>query len=255
MWFLLLLIVAAIVSLIIWEYNSHTSLEKLRSLLAKQKWKEANIQTSSIIFYTIARTVRGRIAFPGEWNRAIYNTLRPITKFFGFHGLWSLISWLTLDTSYSLEREELDKFPCSILSEIDRLWRTNTNGHFGFSVQMKIYEDYNLANIFGVGIIHSNQFIPFKSVDITFPADSPDRSVCLLIDKLGWSKDTNQYRGYSSEFRFIEDFYYSLQAPKGHLPFLFYYDGGQSFSRNVNYVQMREMAPIWNRLKVCGVNK
>ena len=44
------------------------------------------------------------------------------------------------------EREDLTpdavkKFPCSVLRIIDRLWTTYTGGRFGFSVQLRLYQE------------------------------------------------------------------------------------------------------------------
>ncbi|PSB59006.1 GUN4 domain-containing protein [Chamaesiphon polymorphus] len=41
--------------------------------------------------------------------------------------------------------ESLQKFPCKDLRTIDRLWMTASNGHFGFSIQKKIWEDCGSA--------------------------------------------------------------------------------------------------------------
>jgi hypothetical protein len=38
--------------------------------------------------------------------------------------------------------EDIEKFPCEDLLMIDNLWVTASNGHFGFSVQKKIWEKY-----------------------------------------------------------------------------------------------------------------
>jgi len=40
-----------------------------------------------------------------------------------------------------LTPDEVKVFPCSVLRVIDRLWTTYTGGRFGFSVQLKIYQD------------------------------------------------------------------------------------------------------------------
>jgi hypothetical protein len=40
-----------------------------------------------------------------------------------------------------LDREDLENFPCLDLFTIDQLWIAASNGHFGFSVQKKIWEE------------------------------------------------------------------------------------------------------------------
>lgn len=39
-----------------------------------------------------------------------------------------------------LAPEVLNKFPCSVLTVIDRLWSTYSEGRFGFSMQLQIYQ-------------------------------------------------------------------------------------------------------------------
>ena len=41
----------------------------------------------------------------------------------------------------ALGRQDLETFPCTDLLTIDRLWVEASNGHFGFSVQKKIWEE------------------------------------------------------------------------------------------------------------------
>jgi hypothetical protein len=40
-----------------------------------------------------------------------------------------------------LTPDEIKVFPCSVLRVIDRLWTTYTGGRFGFSVQLRIYQE------------------------------------------------------------------------------------------------------------------
>ena len=40
-----------------------------------------------------------------------------------------------------LSRQDLETFPCEDLLTIDRLWVEASDGHFGFSVQKKIWEE------------------------------------------------------------------------------------------------------------------
>ncbi|MEG4631682.1 serine/threonine-protein kinase [Microcoleus sp. AR_TQ3_B6] len=52
-----------------------------------------------------------------------------------------------------LDRESIEKLPCEDLLTIDQLWVHYTNGHFGFSVQKRIYEslpkNYKIWEAFG----------------------------------------------------------------------------------------------------------
>jgi hypothetical protein len=45
------------------------------------------------------------------------------------------------ENKYSLNSNGLKDFPCKDLKIIDRLWVNASNGHFGFSVQKKIWEE------------------------------------------------------------------------------------------------------------------
>jgi len=40
-----------------------------------------------------------------------------------------------------LTPDEVKVFPCSVLQVIDRLWTTYTGGRFGFSVQLRLYQE------------------------------------------------------------------------------------------------------------------
>ncbi|HIK44956.1 MAG TPA: GUN4 domain-containing protein [Leptolyngbyaceae cyanobacterium M65_K2018_010] len=51
-----------------------------------------------------------------------------------------------LQEAGTLDREELTpdavkQFPCSVLRVIDRLWTTYTGGRFGFSIQLRLYQE------------------------------------------------------------------------------------------------------------------
>src|SRR4028118_803729 len=56
-----------------------------------------------------------------------------------------------------LNTESIEKFPCEDLRTIDQLWVKYSNGHFGFSVQKRIYQslggtskyNYKLLEAFG----------------------------------------------------------------------------------------------------------
>jgi hypothetical protein len=62
-----------------------------------------------------------------QWREADYETYRLMTTTVGKEeGQW-------------FEPEELRTFPCEELRTIDGLWVKYSNGHFGFSVQKKIY--------------------------------------------------------------------------------------------------------------------
>jgi uncharacterized caspase-like protein len=65
----------------------------------------------------------------GQWKEADKETFRVMLK------AANRVSDGWLDAA------SLQKFPCKDLKTIDQLWVTASNGHFGFSVQKKIWED------------------------------------------------------------------------------------------------------------------
>jgi hypothetical protein len=78
-----------------------------------------------------------RLVNAGEWTAADQETYRL------------MITTVGKEEGQCCNREDLEKFPCEDLRAIDNLWVTASNGHFGFSVQKKIWEkcgspmDYN----------------------------------------------------------------------------------------------------------------
>jgi eukaryotic-like serine/threonine-protein kinase len=85
-----------------------------------------------------------------------------------------------------LDRESLEEFPYEDLQTIDRLWVKYSNGHFGFSVQQRIYEN----------VIESSE---------------DDSEVWQTFrDLVGWRKKGEKF--CYSHLNFSE------KAPKAHLP-------------------------------------
>ena len=90
------------------------------------------------------------------------------------------------DFCFEINTDDIEQFPCTDLRTIDRLWVKYSNGHFGFSVQKRIWQE--------VG----------GKVDIETEKKFDER--------VGW-RVKGKWLGKSySELTF------SLQAPKGHLP-------------------------------------
>jgi uncharacterized caspase-like protein len=83
-----------------------------------------------------------------------------------------------------LDVDSINNFPCEDLRTIDQLWVRESNGHFGFSVQKKIWEDCG------------------GKVDY--------ETECKLADRVGWRKG-GEWVNYS-------DLNFSLESPRGHLP-------------------------------------
>ncbi|NCS06585.1 MAG: hypothetical protein GPJ07_08215 [Microcystis aeruginosa G13-07] len=96
------------------------------------------------------------------------------------------------------EREEegwllsrnIQKLPCSVLSEINQLWVTHSNEQFGFSIQRQIWRSLR-------GQPGQFDFIVFRK----------------FSEKVGWYKNNDWLKKY-------DNFTFTLAAPKGHLPSL-----------------------------------
>jgi serine/threonine protein kinase len=83
-----------------------------------------------------------------------------------------------------LDYSATSHLPCKVLEKIDALWQQYSQGHFGFSPQKEIWQELG------------------GKIDY--------RTECLLGERLGWR--SNNFWHDRSEINF------SLEAPKGHLP-------------------------------------
>jgi len=85
-----------------------------------------------------------------------------------------------------LNTENIDNFPCEDLRTIDQLWVKYSNGHFGFSVQKRIYQSLRGTRELDVEVWEK------------------------FGDQVGWRKN-NRWTDYN-------DLTFSELAPKAHLP-------------------------------------
>lgn len=83
-----------------------------------------------------------------------------------------------------LRVEDIENFPCAELCAIDQLWVKHSNGHFGFSVQKRIWQEVGGK--------------------IDYEAE------CRLGDRIGW-RVQGQWLDYA-------EYTFDLKAPIGHLP-------------------------------------
>lgn len=86
-----------------------------------------------------------------------------------------------------LRVEDIDNFPCSDLRTIDQLWVKYSQGHFGFSVQKRIYESLGGTREYNKEIYEA------------------------FGDRVGWRQGGKWVREYSN-------LKFNLQAPEAHLP-------------------------------------
>jgi hypothetical protein len=111
-----------------------------------------------------------------------------------------------------LSEEDLEAFPCEDLRRIDELWVKSSNGHFGFSVQKRIW----------------------NSIEET-TQDADVEIWKRFGDKVGWRLN-DSWVGY-------RNLTFSLDAPEGHLPewvFVSGFVGGGFFGSG-----------LFSRLKTC----
>jgi serine/threonine protein kinase len=83
-----------------------------------------------------------------------------------------------------LDYSATSRLPCQVLQKLDALWQQYSQGHFGFSPQKQIWQELG------------------GKIDY--------RTECMLGESLGWR--SNNYWHDRNELN------YSLEAPKGHLP-------------------------------------
>ncbi|WP_377473372.1 MAG: GUN4 domain-containing protein [Microcoleus anatoxicus] len=95
--------------------SSNVDYTNLRDLLAAKKWKEADQETEKVMERVILKIAMGL----EEEKWLDEEETRHITEHI---------------------TEYIEKFPCEDLRTIDQLWVKYSNGHFGFSVQKRIYQ-------------------------------------------------------------------------------------------------------------------
>ncbi|MEH2458323.1 serine/threonine-protein kinase [Nostoc sp.] len=83
-----------------------------------------------------------------------------------------------------LNYKSIQNFPCTDLRTIDQLWVKYSNGHFGFSVQKRIW-------------LKCGGKVDYETE-------------CRLGERVGWYRQETLY--------YIDKYNFSLSAPQGHLP-------------------------------------
>lgn len=110
----------------------------------------------------------------GEWEKADIETGRR------------MLEVANREEEEWLELEHIENFPCEDLRTIDRLWVYFSKGHFGFSVQKKIYEELGGTREYDEKIWEG------------------------FGDRVGWRRDGKWVNYGNLEF--------SLKSPGAHLP-------------------------------------
>ena len=94
-----------------------------------------------------------RLVNAGEWRAADQETYRL------------MITTVGKEKGQGLDREDLENFPCEDLRAIDNLWVTASNGHFGFSVQKKIWEKCGSPMLYGDDYTKFMEAVGWRSGD------------------------------------------------------------------------------------------
>ena len=152
-----------------------TQLEKLQSLSEKVDRIEKQLLASSDTY--LYRKLQTYLA-EEDWDKADRETIALI------------VAIARVPELEALRPEDIRHFPCHQLEAIDRLWTTYSNGHFGFSPQLQIFQELG------------------GTLDTTI---AQDRQVIEQWgDRLGWRADNRWLR--------CSELDYSLSAPVGALP-------------------------------------
>lgn len=97
-----------------------------------------------------------------------------------------------------LNSESLKNFPCRDLKTIDQLWVMASNGHFGFSVQKKIWQDCDS------------------------PKSAGTRNWKRFCMRVGWQKKQDIFQVVRVSYSNL--YFNPSHSPKGELPFLRFRD-------------------------------
>ncbi|MBE7382028.1 MAG: GUN4 domain-containing protein [Leptolyngbya sp. SIO1E4] len=90
-----------------------------------------------------------------------------------------------------LDQAAIARFPCEVLHQLDQRWLRYSSGRFGFSSQLQIY------------------------------TQEVDRMAFAFSRQAGWTISTWRPMGF---FKFYDRLTFSLDAPRGHLPALWFWE-------------------------------
>ena len=114
----------------------------------------------------------------GKWKEADRETTRVMIEITGKPNLEEITP------------EDLQKFPCNAIKVIDQLWKHYSNNHFGFSVQLRLYQ--SLGGSMDTIRAQNNEFLQCTS------------------EKIGWRKNGKLVK--------YDDLDFSLNASEAALP-------------------------------------
>ncbi len=139
-----------------------------------------------------------------------------------------------------LTPETLAGIPCQLLQAIDDCWQGASAGHFGFSTQLQIYQDILSSVAFDPALHNWSTPHPFFE-DVGWLMLFPLRPLGFL--------------------RFYNWLEFDLEAPRGHLPALWYWQisglaslrmGGFFTGQGAGFGDLARLDAMMLRLSRCG---
>ncbi|MFH7244981.1 MAG: GUN4 domain-containing protein [Spirulina sp.] len=139
---------------------------------------------------------------------------------------------------HSLTPIDLAQMPCNLLHRIDWLWGTASQGKFGFSVQQRIYQALD------------------QTFDPTRLSPANPHPFCQAV---GWLMVTMPRP--LAFFKFYDFLDFSLDAPDGHLPALWYWrltwleslqTGGLGTGRGGGFADLARLDALMLRMARCS---
>ncbi|GBO54971.1 serine/threonine kinase [Pseudanabaena sp. lw0831] len=108
-----------------------------------------------------------------------------------------------------LTSNDIDQISCDIWVAIDQAWMQASNNRFGWSIQKQIWKSLS-----GRLIYEENNYWEFAKIYEKF------------ADRVGWRKPRWLNLEFSPKiWRKYENLTFSISAPRGHLPSLFFWEG------------------------------
>lgn len=166
------------------------------AILARLAGIEAQLQQ----FGQILTSLNDRVTQSEDRLRLVtdvqrYKTLQELLAAGNFYEAdWETIRVIQTETEKAnledITPDDMRQFPCSVLQVVDNLWRLHSQDRFGFSVQIKIYQDIG------------------GTLDSTIAQDR--KLIELFGEQVGWRVNQRWLK--------CDDLDYTLQAPLGCHP-------------------------------------
>ena len=153
--------------------------EQERSLIERVSRLEKRLDEALLLLSDTYRYGKLReLLAAGRWKEADRETTRVMIEITGR---------LSIE---EITPEDLQKVPCNAVMVVDRLWQHYSNGRFGFSVQLRLYQ--SLGGNMDTIRAQNNEFLQ------------------RTTEKIGWRKN--------GKLVAYDDFDFSLKASEGGLP-------------------------------------